>query len=286
MERKRKILIALLVLVFLVSGGMIVRQQLQYRQMIADSDEAALVAGLQSSAVLEPSHPVPSRQPDEQEEPSEPPPEEPSEPLPEEPSEPLPEEAAALTDIDLEALRAINEDVVGWIEIPGTELSYPLLQWEDNQYYLNHNWKKQPSSGGSVFLECTSNRDLTDYHTIVYAHRMRNDSMFGTLKYYNDLAFWQEHPCVYLMTETGVHRYEIFAAQETGTRGIVYRLDIEESGMEAEFLRYCTEESVIDTGITPATEERILTLSTCTSSGESTKRWVVHAVLRGIWTIE
>ena len=65
----------------------------------------------------------------------------------------------------------MNPDVAGWIEIPGTELSYPLLQGEDNQYYLTHTWNREPNSGGSVFLECTSRRDLSGFHTIAYGCR-------------------------------------------------------------------------------------------------------------------
>lgn len=270
-ERKRRhALMALLTLVLLVSAGMMLRQHLEYRKIAADSAEAAQVAGLPERST-QPSAPV-------QTEPG-------VSPEPEEPPEPLPEEAAALADIDLEALQAVNEDVVGWIEIPGTGLSYPLMQGADNQYYLSHNWKKETSSGGSVFLESTSSRDLTDIHTIVYAHRMRNDTMFGTLKYYKDLDFWQEHPRIYVVTADGVYRYDIFAAQEASVTGIVYRLDIEESSLEEEFLRYCIEGSEIDTGITPEAGGRILTLSTCTGNDHA-NRWVVHAVLRYIWTAE
>lgn len=192
--------------------------------------------------------------------------------------EPMPEEAAALAQISLEALREVNGDVVGWIEIPGTELSYPLMQGADNRYYLSRSWKGEPNSGGSVFLESTNNGDLTDFHTIAYAHRMNNDSMFGTLKYYEDQEFWPEHPSVYLVTDTSVYRYDIFAAQTAAVEDIVYRLDLEEKHLEEEFLQYCIENSVIDTGLTPEAGDRILTLSTCTSSGRA-NRWVVHGVL-------
>ena len=260
-KKLRRAALALLALVFVVSVGMTIRQQLQYRKITADSEEAAQVAGLPARS--EPPQPTAGTEPAQ-----------PSE----EPAEALPEEVAALAGIDLGALRAVNGDVVGWIEIPGTELSYPLLQGEDNRYYLNYNWKKEPSSGGAVFLESTNSGDLTDHHTIVYAHRMGNDSMFGTLKYYEDVAFWREHPSVYIALADGVYRYDIFSARKASVKGIVYRLDIEESGLKEELLRSCVEESVIDTGITPGVEDRILTLSTCTRTGPA-DRWVVHGYL-------
>ncbi|MCI8302181.1 MAG: hypothetical protein HFF68_05400, partial [Oscillospiraceae bacterium] len=73
--------------------------------------------------------------------------------------------------------------------------------------------------------------------------------------------------------------YDIFAAYEVGIREIVYRLDIEEAGLQEELIRYGLDHSAIDTGVVPTAEERILTLSTCTGSGHAT-RWVVQAVLR------
>lgn len=264
-EKIRRILMVLLAAVFLVSAGMMIRQQIQYKKIIADSDEAAQIAGLQKGAATQrpvPSLPVPSAEPGE----------------PEAPPEPLPEEAVDLDAIDLEALRAVNEDVVGWIAIPGTTLSYPLMQGEDNQYYLSHSWKRESVAGGSVFLESTNNRDLTDYHTIAFAHRMRNDTMFGTIKYYKKLDFWQEHPSVYVILDDTIYRYDIFSAQEANVKGIVYRLDIVENHLEEEFLQYCIENSVIDTGLTPEASDRILTLSTCTGNGYA-NRWVIHGAL-------
>lgn len=208
-----------------------------------------------------------------------PPPERPpaEEPAPELP-EPLPEEAAHLAEVDLSALQAVNEDVVGWLEIPGTELSYPVVQGSDNQFYLTHNWKKERSGGGSVFLEQTNSRDLTGFHLIAYAHRMRNDTMFGTLKYYSDPDFCREHPSIYLVAEDGVRRYDIFSAHRASVTGLVYRLDLEESGLEEEFIRTCLDNSVIDTGVVPEPGAQVLTLSTCTGQGYES-RWVVQGVL-------
>lgn len=205
-------------------------------------------------------------------------------PLPEPPAaaEPLPAEAAHLGDVDLAALQAVNEDVVGWLEIPGTELSYPLVQGPDNQYYLNHNWKKERSGGGAVFLEQTNSRDLTGFHLIAYAHRMNNDTMFGTLKYYHDGAFCQEHPSIYLAAADGVRRYDIFSAHKASVRGLVYRLDLEESGLEEDFIRSCLSNSEIETGVEPEAGAQVLTLSTCTGEGYES-RWVVQGVLARVY---
>lgn len=263
---KRTLLVTTLAAVFLFSSGMVLRQQLQYRQIASSNKEAAEVAGLpaQNISVI-PSPPIeytPTMDGNSQ-------------------SELWPEDVAVLAELDLDALRAVNEDVVGWIDIPGTELSYPLMQGSDNQYYLSHDWKNEASSGGSVFLACSSSRSLSDFHTIVYAHRMRNDSMFGSLKYYKEPDYWREHPSVYLVIDDGVYRYDIFSAFEASVKCLVYQIEL--TGREEEFFQFCLNSSEIDTGIIPNAEDQILTLSTCTGNGHA-ERWIVQARLTQVYS--
>lgn len=181
--------------------------------------------------------------------------------------------------IDLSALQEINPDVLGWIEIPGTEISYPILQSDNNDFYLNHTWKKEPNSVGSIYLECQVDPEFTDFNTIIYGHRMRDLSMFGSLKYYQDTDYWQEHPCVYIVTAGEVYRYDIFAAYNADPEDIIYGLKINSRLKKDELIQYSLGQSVIETGIVPTTYDRILTLSTCTGNGHES-RWVVQAVNR------
>ena len=192
--------------------------------------------------------------------------------------EALPEEASFLADINLKALQEVNQDVLGWISVPGTKLSYPIVQGEDNNEYLYHNWKKEKSISGSIFMESTNRSDFFDFHTIIYGHRMRDRTMFGMLKDYQSLDFLREHPSIYLAYGDDICRYDIFAAYEAGVKSMVYRLDLEENGLEEEFLQFCRESSVLDTGVIPGPGAKILTLSTCTGRGHST-RWVVQGYL-------
>lgn len=283
MRRKiRAVLLVLLAVVFLFSAGMVIRQQLEYGKIAADSAEAARIAGLQNGAASwQPAPHLPFSTAGQGALPEPLPAGRPSEALPEALREE--EEAAVLAGIDLAALQAVNGDVVGWIEIPGTQLSYPLVQGTDNQYYLNHSWSRGYNSGGAVFLDCAAGRELTDFHTRVYAHRMRDGSMFGMLKNYKDIDYLREHPSVYLVDGTAVRRYDIFAAHEADVKGLVYRLDLESEGLEEELIRLCLDSSVIDAGVVPEAGEQILTLSTCTGRGYGS-RWVVQGVLR--WQYE
>lgn len=184
-----------------------------------------------------------------------------------------------LAEVDLDSLREVNKDVLGWIVIPDTVLSYPLVQYEDNQYYLNHTWQDKRSSVGAIFMECKCAPDFSDFNTIIYGHRMNNESMFGVLHNYKEEDFWRDHPTVYVVTDGGVQVYDIYAALEVGIREIIYHLDVKERDQKQEFIDFGLEHSVISTGIVPAAEGQMLTLSTCTDQGHAT-RWVVQAVLR------
>lgn len=182
---------------------------------------------------------------------------------------------------DLSSLIDSNEDVIGWIELPNTSLSYPLLQGEDNQHYLSHGWDGQWSYSGSIYLDYRSQRELTDFHSIIYGHRMYNNTMMDALGGYVEQRFWEEHPSVYILEEDAVRRYDVFAAYRTDVRNThSYRLGLDtEEGQQA-YINYCVKNSQLETGIVPEAGDRVLTLSTCTPQNEQNYRWVVHCVLR------
>ena len=271
----RKILIIVLALVFLGSCGMLLKYELERREA------ADIYAQAQQMAVSTAS-PTPTQSPQPEHTP-EPSPEQTDELLPEYTPPPVkpsrtPEEEV-LPRVDLDALRSVNGEVIGWIEIPDTGLAYPLMQGEDNDYYLNRSWNGRRLAAGSIFMECQCAADFTDFNTIIYGHRMTYDAMFAYLKYYKDLSYWQAHPLVYIVEQGGVRCYEIFAAYEASVKSCVYWLKVTEDEHKQAVIDFALEHSVIDTGVRPQTTDRILTLSTCTESGHAT-RWVVQAVER------
>ena len=253
-----------LAVVLAVSLVMIVRTQIEYVRGAASYEEAAEAAELPQLTAI-PAERMFLTEREETEE----------------------EESAVISDpnlllmarMDLDVLRKQNSEVLGWISIPETELSYPLLQAGDNDYYLVYSWKKDSSKVGAIFIDYRSSADLSDFHTVIYGHRMRNGSMFASLKYFNDQEHWRTHPSVYVATFEGVYRYVIFSAYEASAPGPVYELDnvLDEDGQQA-FIDLCAARSVIETGIVPEVGDQILTLSTCTGRGYET-RWVVQGVL-------
>ncbi len=261
----RKLLLTVLALILCVSVVMVIRQTLQYKEGEAEYAEAEALVELPDLSDLEPDPGTETEEEPDTEE---------------ETAVYVDPYANALAAMDFTALREVNSDMLGWILIPGTVISYPLLQGTDNQYYLTHTWKKRTNVVGSIFLECQNSADLSDFNTIVYGHRMNNGSMFGSLKYYKQQSYWAQHPTVYITDDNGVHCYQIFAAYEISTAGDAYRLSFSSDQDKQDYIDYCLSKSVINTGLTPTVYDRILTLSTCTGNGYAT-RWVVQAYLKG-----
>ena len=181
--------------------------------------------------------------------------------------------------IDLEALRKVNPQVVGWLRIPDTHIDYPIVQGEDNDFYLNHDWKGGKNSVGSIFMDHLSSPELADYNTIIYGHNMKDGSMFAQLRQYSSWDFYEERQHIYILTDAGCFRYDIFSSYLAELDSPAYGQSFQQRSTREEFLRNARESSAIDTGIEPGLRDRILTLSTCANAGNSTRR-VVHARLK------
>ena len=271
--KMKKYASAAMLVVFLISTVLLIRNIFSYGSGDDAYSDAAELA--RSAAVTEPTETEPL-----QTEPPE------TEPIVEETTEPvlawvpapLTEEdpkMEKLKETDLDALRQVNEDVLGWIHIPSSKIDYPILQGEDNEYYLKRTWKGHRNPVGSIFLETRNSSDFTDWHTIIYGHNMSDGSMFGGLERYKKQDYWEKHPYVYIVTDLGVLRYEVFSTYVAGVDSKTYGLSFHQTSTREEFLTRALEKSQIDTGIVPAVTDQIITLSTC-SGGEATRR-VVHA---------
>ncbi|MDO4482135.1 MAG: class B sortase [Bacillota bacterium] len=180
--------------------------------------------------------------------------------------------------INIDSLKKINSDVVGWIVVPGTGISYPLMDSNDNSYYLDHTWDNTVNSVGAIFLEEKNSSGLEDFNTIIFGHNMMNGSMFGCLKNYKNQEFIEEAPHVYIFTEDKVRRYDIFASFEAGVKSFVFRPGIQSETKKREYIEKSVSMSEISSDTDPYGSEHFLTLSTCTGNGYK-KRRVVQAVL-------
>jgi len=275
----RKVLIVLLALVFVGSGAMVIADQIQKWTAEKAYQEAAELANVPERPETESAVKTEVSEGASAPEQTEGTTEEPD--GPEEKSEPVvyvDPYADALRNMDFAALREANPDVLGWIMIPDTRVSYPLVQGDDNDYYLKRTWRGSYSNVGAIFVEHHCSADLSDFNTIIYGHRMNNGSMFGSLENYRDAAYLAAHPYIYITDDTGCHTYQIFSVMETAVDSPVYAWEITEMTEKQAVLNWSVRNSEVDTGVMPVFRDRIVTLSTCTGRGYET-RFVVQAVL-------
>jgi sortase B len=189
--------------------------------------------------------------------------------------------------IEFETLLEQNPEISAWIEIPGTKIDYPVVQGEDNVFYLDHDALLEENVEGAIFVDAENTPGFSDRNTILYGHRMNNGNMFAGLHAFSDPAFFEENRVIYLYFPDGTRtEYEIFAAYETGDEYILGEWDF---ASDSDFSAYLEQIGADDENanvreIEVGMEDKILTLSTCVR-GEDEKRYLVQAVLRPDETI-
>ena len=178
-------------------------------------------------------------------------------------------------------LKKENRDTVGWIDIIGTEMKYPVVQGTDNKYYMHHTFKKKKNASGAIFLDCWNKPDFTDFNTVIYGHNMKDGSMFNGLREYRHQRFADEHSFVEITLQNKKLCYRIFAAYTSqGEDSADFRGQscITEK-QRSEFIKAARKRSTnLTSSATVSRHDRLLTLVTCTG-GEHPWFWVVHAVL-------
>ena len=186
-----------------------------------------------------------------------------------------------LVETDIASLKAQNSDVVGWIVIPDTNISFPLVYSEVKDFYFNRTWLKNWSLSGSIYLDSVCDTDFVDYNTIIHGHNMGAGEMFSDLLLYREQNFYNDHPSIYIVTENSVRRYDIFSVYESELEvDITYRVEFENDEKKAEFLKQCKDNSEIFCD-DPKKGANVITLSTCTYTGkyDYETRWVVQGYL-------
>ena len=178
--------------------------------------------------------------------------------------------------VDFPALKAVNPEVIGWLVIDDTAISYPIVRGTDNDKYLKTAYDGSPSRNGSIFMNCYNAADFSDQNTLIYGHHMRDGSMFGKLPDFKDPAFLQSHRTFSIYVEGGELRYEIFAAYETYSASFVYTDHFNYSWDFYEFAQKCRNASIIDLGVELTENDHIVTLSTCNSRNNRASRFVVQ----------
>jgi len=181
---------------------------------------------------------------------------------------------------ELASLKQLNEDTVGWLKVNETNIDYPVVQYSDNDYYLKKNFKKEKDNSGWIFMDYRAdNINLSD-NTIIFGHNMYYSGvMFGTL-YKAKSSSWYTNPNNQIIEFNTLYdnmKWQIFSIYTIETTNDYLIADFSTKEKFQNFIDLITNRSIYEFNTPVSTNDKILTLSTCSNNGQ--KRLVVHAVL-------
>ncbi len=176
---------------------------------------------------------------------------------------------------DFAHLKGVNDDVIGWIQIPGTKINYPIVQGSDNDYYLNHTVYGEENSGGAIFMDADIENGFDDKNAIIYGHNLKSGAMFSRLNRYARKSFWDANRYIYISTPFGMDVYEVFSAYQTTADADIYYYGFAEDQYYQDYLNRITSYSIFNAGVAVGVDDYIITLSTC--ANDTTQRFIVHA---------
>ena len=185
--------------------------------------------------------------------------------------------------VNFENLRAINSDIYAWISIPGCDIEYPIIQptMEDDLYYLRRNIYREYEYSGTIFTEKNNTKSFEDPNTLIYGHNMLDGTMFSNLLNFRDENYFNEHEYIYIYTPGMKFTYRIFAAYQYDKRHILNSFDFSDEEVFAQYLKDAQNpKSMISNTreVEMTTEDKIITLSTCTGANWD-YRYLVQGVL-------
>lgn len=184
----------------------------------------------------------------------------------------------SLINVDFNELKNTNKDVSGWIQVNGTNINYPFVKTNNNDYYLTHSFDKTYNKAGWVFMDYRNNTDDLDKNTIIYAHGRTDTTMFGSLKnivksnWYND----SDNYIIKLSTETENTLWQVFSVYHIKTTNDYVQVKFSNDEEYQTFFNKLKNRSIYNFNVELDSKDKILTLSTCYNK---TEKVVMHAKL-------
>lgn len=184
----------------------------------------------------------------------------------------------------VEMLKKENSDVIGWIQISDTNINYPLLQTQNNDYYLTHNYQKEKSQYGSIFLKAECNLLDNNSNLMIYGHNRQDRQMFYSLLNYCDKSYYEKHKNIQIATLEEENNYSIvtvfksrvFYEDEKDVFKYYNYTNFRDEKEYQEFINKSKEIQLYDTGVSAEYGQQLITLITCEYS-QNNGRLVVIA---------
>lgn len=179
--------------------------------------------------------------------------------------------------IDFEKLKEKNSNVVAWLKVNGTNIETTVVKTTNNDYYLTHNFNKEYNSAGWIFADYKNKVDGTDKNLVIYGHNMRDNSMFGSLKWVINEDWYnnEDNKYITLVTENETQIYEVFSVYQIEEEDYYIQTNFNTEKEFSTFLETIKKRSKKDFNVDVNKEDNILTLSTCANNNKY--RVVLHA---------
>lgn len=184
-----------------------------------------------------------------------------------------------LMSVDFTKLKKINSDTIGWIQLQGTNINYPVVQTTDNSYYLSHSYNKENNTAGWVFMDYRNNATNLNNNTIIYAHSRNDGSMFGSLKTVLTKEWLnnKQYHTVYFSTPYENTLWQVFSVYTTPSESYYITPTFKNKEDYTKFLITLKKRSIYNFPAELNVNDKILTLSTCRDNYGN--RIVLHAKL-------
>ena len=197
-------------------------------------------------------------------------------------------DAQTLTQELLDYYKQTNADFIGWLDVPDTEIHYPVVRGTDNDYYLTHTFKKIYSAYGSIFADYRCAMDLSDANTVIYGHNMKNGTMFHDLVRMLDTSYLSTHDTFTITSADGiVYSYRIFSVYEVSVTTDYRTISLPEGAARSQYFSTLAGYSTARAqSVSFSNDSKIVTFSTCPNDSDPNYRIAVHAVLTGSAPLE
>lgn len=176
-----------------------------------------------------------------------------------------------------------NSDVYAWLKVDGTKIDYPIAQHEhDNRYYLTHDLEHQKNYYGAIFTENVNTKTFNDLVTIIYGHAIKDDTMFGSLDYFENKSIFDKYQNIVVTTKDRQYNYRIIAAYKANNDHLYHTFQLGHKEHVANYFSTIKQHAQkmgghyrdVDFDVS---KDKLLILSTCDAI-DNTKRFVVHAI--------
>ena len=181
--------------------------------------------------------------------------------------------------VDFQALKRVNDDVVGWIYCEGTQINYPVLQGETNDTYIRTLYTLEGHPSGSIFVDAGNLPEFQDNNTIIYGHHMADGAMFGTLENWHEQEYFDEHPCMWLLTPEQDYRVDLFSAYLVSATHDTYTIFRGSGTRLTDYLQRVVNDSAVKANVELDPEGHYVLLSTCAYTVYDDARTVIHGLL-------